>query len=171
MAISGPDRYASSRSLDWECSKYPTEDRGNPSQKQGTIIASDVSPTSMKCPFCKWEAWYGRYGRRHGRYGGDAVSVTDVVEWKNEPATCAEVLAHQRKNDDDVVFREITAKLNERIQLTLEAVPLSEFARKMSEVLELDVIIDDRALEDAGLQLDEMVSIQRVKSARVPKIY
>ena len=137
------------------------------SQKQGTIIASDVSPTSDEMPLLQMGGMgMGGMGDGMVGMGGDAVSVTDVVEWKNEPATAPKWLASSTGNEDDVVFREITAKLNERIQLTLEGVPLSEFARKMSEVLELDVIIDDRALEDAGLQLDEMVSIQRVKSAR-----
>jgi RNA polymerase sigma factor (sigma-70 family) len=143
------------------------------SQKQGTIIASDVSPTSDEMPLLQMGGGMGGMGGGMGGMGGGMagmgggeVSVTDVVEWTNEPSTAPQWLASSPGNDDDVVFREITAKLNERIQLTLEGVPLSEFARKMSEVLELDVILDDKALEDAGIQLDEMVSIQRIKAAR-----
>ncbi|MFN7875038.1 MAG: RNA polymerase sigma factor [Pirellula sp.] len=136
------------------------------SPNKGTIIASDASVTPDETPLLQMGGMGMGMAVEIGSASGGDISVTDVVEWKNEPATAPKWLASSPGNDDDVVFREITAKLNERIQLTLEGMPLSEFARKMSEVLELDVIIDDRALEDAGLQLDEMVSIQRVKPAR-----
>jgi RNA polymerase sigma factor (sigma-70 family) len=139
----------------------------DPSPNKGTIIASDVNTALDETPLLQMGGMgMGGMGGGMVGMGGGEVSVTEVVEWKNEPATAPKWLASSPGNDDEVVFREITAKLNERIQLTLEGVPLSEFAHKISEVLELDVILNERALEDAGISPDEMISIQRVKAAR-----
>jgi hypothetical protein len=101
---------------------------------------------------------------------GGMVNVTEVIEWKNEPANAPKWLATNSGNDGEAVLGEISAKLNERIKPAFESVPISEFARTLGEMLELDVILDERALADAGISPDEAITFQRVKPASVKNI-
>lgn len=139
-------------------------------QNHGTVIASEVSGVPDETPLLQMGGM-GMGGMGMGVGGmGTGASVTDIVEWKNEPATAPKWLAKPAESDEEATLREISAKLNERVKLTLSEVPLTEFARKLSEMLELDIILDDRALEDAGITPDEMISIDRLKAASVKKI-
>ncbi|MFO0383547.1 MAG: RNA polymerase sigma factor [Pirellula sp.] len=148
------------------------------SQNRGTIIASDVNTALDETPLLQTGGMggmgmsmsMGGMGGGMAGMSGGLSTVTEVVEWKNESTNAPKWLASPPGNEDDAVLREISAKLNERIQLTLAGVPISEFASKISEILELDVIVDVKALEDAGIQLDEIVTIERVRAARAKDI-
>jgi hypothetical protein len=149
---------------------------GSPSnqvQNKGTIIASDVDTALDETPLLQMGGMGGMGGGMAMTMGGGMggmVNVTEVVEWKNEPANAPKWLATDSGDDGEVVLRAISAKLNERIKPTFESIPISEFARKLGEMLELDFILDDKALEDAGISPDEMINLQRVHPTSVKNI-
>ena len=150
----------------------------DPSQNKGTIIASDVNTALDETPLLQMGGMGGMgggmagmgMGAGMGPGMGGMVNVTEVIEWKNEPANAPKWLATNSGNDGEAVLREISAKLNERIKPAFESVPISEFARKLGEMLELDVILHERALADAGISPDEAITFQRVKPASVKNI-
>jgi len=87
-----------------------------------------------------------------------------VIKWERPTGPIPAWL--DTKNSSKPIEDEIRAKLNDRLDLELNGTPLSGAMKAISKQMGIDVLIDDKALEEENVTPDEPITMSR-KSARL----
>jgi RNA polymerase sigma factor (sigma-70 family) len=99
------------------------------------------------------------------------VAKPEVVAWTKDPDAVPGWLVQNADNQDQAGKLRIEQKLNEALDgFASNNQPLSLVLEKLSETMGIDIIIDDKALDNEGISPDEPVTINRRGSVKVKDV-
>lgn len=103
--------------------------------------------------------------------GQPAVAKPKVVAWTKDSDAVPGWLVQKTDDQDQALRLRIEQTLNERLEgCIFENVPLSGLLKSLSETMDIDIIIDEKAFDNEGISPDEPVTINRKGMVKIKDV-